>query len=350
MQLESPFVLLFLLLLPALWLLMRRRRATPTLRVSSVALYAAAGSSWRTRFRAIPSILRFAALALLLLALARPREGTERMEDNSNGVAIEMVLDRSGSMSEEFTPTGNRLDAAKSVFRDFVLGGRDLPGRPSDLVGVISFARYADTISPLTLDHQTMPEFLRQITLAENESEDGTAIMDALSLAAARLHAADEELKKRELLGKSPDNRIKSKIIILLTDGLDNRSRTPPAQVVDLCKKWGVRIYTIGIGDPEGGQRYITTPMGRIAMPTGPQIDSNLLEYLAKQTGGTFYLAKDGESLKEIYATIDRLEKSEIESRRYYDYAEQFMPLALTALGLLLIEALLCATVFRTTP
>lgn len=350
MQIESPYALLLLLLLPVFWLLLRRRGLPPTLRVSGQALFAGAGGSWRTRLRRLPDVLRLLVLALLILALARPREGTERVEDRSNGVAIEMVLDRSGSMSEEFTPSGNRLDAAKGVFRDFVLGGGGLPGRPRDLVGLIAFARYADTIAPLTLDHQTMPEFLRQVVLAENENEDGTAIMDALSLAAARLHAADEELKKRELLGKEAGNRIKSKVVILLTDGLDNRSRTPPAQVVEQCKKWGVRIYTIGIGDPEGGQRMMNTPLGRIAVPTGPQIDADLLQYLARESGGTFSIAKNADSLQRIYATIDQLEKSEIESKRYYDYAEKFMPLVYAALGLLLLEVFLRCSALRTTP
>lgn len=349
MQLESPWALLLLLLLPFVYLAAHRYGAAPTLRVSTSAAFVTRG--WRTRLLGLPLLLRLLGLVLLIVALARPRLGTERVEDRNDGVAIEMVLDRSGSMSEEFTATGgNRLDAAKQVFSDFVLGGGGLPGRPNDLIGLITFARYTDTICPLTLDHQAMPEFLKQVALAATENEDGTAIMDALNLAAARLHTAEKELKKRELLGDKEGDRIKSKIIILLTDGLDNRSRSAATAVIKNCKDWGIKIYTVGIGNPDGGQRYVSTPLGKIAIPTGSDIDVQLLTYLAKQTGGTFYLADTPGSLQEIYATIDKLEKSQIESTRYTDYAEKFMPLALAGLALLVLEALLRSTLLRTTP
>lgn len=353
MEFATPWVLLLLLLLPPLALLVWRRDGVPTLRVASTGAFAQGGTSLRLRLRRLPVFLRFVALAVLIVALARPRTGTERVLDLSEGIAIQMVIDRSGSMSEQMSFHGqsaNRLEVCKKVFRDFVLGGGGLPGRPGDLIGLITYARYTDTISPLTIDHRMLPEFLKQIQLPQVRSEDGTAIGDAVALAAARLHTAEVEMQNRRRRGQSDDTAIRGKVIILLTDGIDNASRTPIARAAQLCREWGIKVYTIGIGSAEA-QAYIDTPLGRMPLPGGQmQIDVPRLKYLAEQTGGRFYLAGDEEALKKIYTEIDALEKSRIESVRYVDYAENFMPLALCALALLGLEVFLRCTLLRTLP
>lgn len=364
MEFAYPWVLWLLLLLPPLWWALGRWSRPGAVRVPWTAAFAGLPGSWRLRLRRLPDFLRLLALALLLLALARPREGREKVIENRRGVAMEMVLDRSGSMGEPFIFRGQKVDrlaAAKTVFRDFVMGGggEKMAGRPHDLVGMVTFARYADTMCPLTLAHEVLPQTLETVVLADSQAEDGTAIGDALALAAARLYNAEKELDKRgALAGKSAragNYTIKSKIIILLTDGDDNCSRTPPAEAVKLCRKWGIKIYAVAVG---GGARYINTPLGRVPIDRAP-VDVGLLKKLAADTDGRFFLAGDDadvrnaekggvvKSLQDIYAEIDKLEKTEIEAVRYADYAERFMPLALAALGCLLLERLLRQTLLR---
>lgn len=353
MDIATPWVLLLLLLLPPLYLLARRLARPPALLMPSAAALLAAGSSTRVRLRNLPLLLRLLAITLLILALARPRLGTERIEDHSQGVAIEMAIDRSSTMTEEMEYKGRaapRIDVAKELFLNFVMGSGGLPGRPRDLVGLITFAHYCDTVCPLTLGHDVLPEFLNTVQPPRTREEDGTAIGDAVALCAARLHTAEDEIKKRNDLLKK-DFILKSKVIILLTDGQDNASRTTPAQAVDLCRKWGIKIYAIGIGDRGGRQNFIDTPLGRMPVPTMRQgVDEQYLRFLSDNTGGKYFLAESDESLKSIYAEIDRLEKVEIESARFVDYAEKFMPLAQLALALLILEAMLRATWLRANP
>lgn len=346
MEFAYPWVLLLLLLLPVIFWA-RRRRRPGAVAVPAAAAFARLPRSLRLRLLWLPGALRLLALALLIVALARPREGREQVIEKRQGVALEMVLDRSSSMDAEFRFRGravNRLDAAKAVFRDFVMGGGGLPGRPHDLVGMVAYARYADTVCPLTLAHEALPQYLDTIELAQERGEDGTAIGDALALAAARLFNAEKELAARQ--EKTPANyAIKSKVVILLTDGIDNCSRTAPEEAAKLCREWGVKVYTVAVGGES--RQFVRTPFGNLPMGGGMEVNAALLQKLAQDTGGRFFQADDGGALAEIYRAIDALEKTEIEAVRYADWAERFGPFALAALVCLALEFALRQTWLR---
>jgi Ca-activated chloride channel family protein len=346
---ESPYAFVLLVLIPlALWW-GRRGRARAAIGFSSTAGAARIPPGWRRRLSFFPDALRLLALVLLVVALARPQMGTERVVDTSRGIAIEMVVDRSSSMSAEFSFRGrrsNRLDAALRLFQDFVQGGDGLGGRPGDLIGVITFARNADTICPLTLAHDAVRGFLPAIRLVDNESEDGTAIGDAVALAAARLQTAGEVLGREG--GGRGEYEVKSKVIILLTDGENNAGRRSVEQAAGLAAAWGVRIYAIGIGGEAA--TTIQTPLGAYRVPLGRGVDGATLRLLAEETGGMFRIAEDAEALRQVYAEIDKLEKSEISSARYTDYREAFTPFALASLALIALELSLACTVFRRIP
>ncbi|MCW5979440.1 MAG: VWA domain-containing protein [Bryobacteraceae bacterium] len=346
---ESPWMFLLLLSIPAAFYLRGRAARRATVRFSLASSSGRLNRSFRQRLADMPAWVRAAALVLVVFALARPQQGTERVVDTSRGIAIEMVIDRSSSMSAELNYRGRRmtrLNAALTVFRQFVGGGAaGLAGRPSDLIGLITFARYADTVCPLTLAHETVLGFIPTIKLVERESEDGTAIGDAVALAAARLRTAEDTLA-RQGEGKK-EYEIKSKVIILLTDGVDNAGR-PPNEAADLAAAWGIKIYAIGIAGDSSS--VIQTPFGNYTMPLGGGVDENTLRMLAERTGGLHRIVSDAEGLRAVYEEIDRLEKSEVTTTRYRDYRELFMPFALAALALLGAETLLGATLFRRIP
>lgn len=353
MHFASPLAFLLLLALPVLYYFSYYRARRAALRFSSTATAAGAGATLRQRCEPLLPAARFLALFLLIVALARPQRGQERVQDLSKGVAIEMVLDRSGSMSEEMDFDGkylNRLEVAKRVFDEFVTGNGDtLEGRPSDLVGLVTFAGFADTVAPLTLGHDALVELVENVELVQLKTEDGTAIGDALALAAARLKTAEEaQIRVNAKLGK--DYEIKSKIIILLTDGQNNRGDTEPAAAAKLAKEWGIKIYAIGIGgDPS--PRQIQSPLGSFLLPQGQRsLDEDTLKTLAKITGGIYGRAGTATALRKLYEEIGKLEKSEIESLRYLDYKEHFMGFALAGFLLLLGETILRHTWLRRHP
>jgi Ca-activated chloride channel family protein len=352
MHFASPFALVLLLLLPVLYGWSHYRRRGTALRFSSAQLAAGAGVSLRQRCRPLLAALRFAALALFIVALARPQAGQERIRDLSKGIAIEVVIDRSGSMAEEMDYSGqtlNRLDVVKRVFEEFVHGNGDsLSGRPADLIGLITFAGYADTIAPLTLGHDALSRLVQEVQLVQLESEDGTAIGDALALAAARLKTA-EEAQQRVNASLRDDYEIKSKIIILLTDGQNNRGQMAPEDAVAMAREWGITIYAIGIGN-DPNQAAVRTAFGTLALPTRRALDESMLSMLAEETGGLYRRADSADALRAIYEEIGELEKSEVESYRYLDYRENFTPFALAGLGLLLAEILLQSTWLRRHP
>jgi len=243
----------------------------------------------------------------------------------------------------------NRIGVVKNVSQKFIAGnGHDLPGRPTDLIGMVAFARYPDTVCPLTLAHGALSEFLSTIRAVDRQSEMGTAIGDAIALAAARLKTAEQTLARQT--GQNTDKyEIKSKIMILLTDGGNNMGKRDPVQAAKMAAKWGIKIYTIGVGD-ENDMVPVQTPFGIRKMPIGTGLDAVLLERIAKETGGIFRTAKDGKGLQAIYKEIDRLERTDIESVRYMDYKEFFAPFALAGLILLCLEVALSCTVFRRAP
>ncbi len=352
MHFETPWSFLLLLVIPGLILWLRFRSAGgATVRFSSTENVVRTGKSIRQKLAFLPLLIRILALVCLVLALARPQTGREQVRDISKGVAVEMVVDRSGSMAAEMEFKGqhlNRLDVVKQVFEEFALGNdRDLPGRPHDLIGIISFARYPDTICPLTLAHGALPPFLESIKIAPRE-EDGTAIGDALALAAARLETVDETIARQQK-SNTKQYKIKSKIIILLSDGENNSGKRTPLQAAELASNWGIKIHAIAIS---GGDAVtsIRTPLGVYKIPVRQQVDTSELKAIAEKTGGIFREAEDGDSLSAIYEEIDKMEKSEIESIRYIDYKESFVYFALVGLFLLACEIVLRNTIYRKIP
>jgi Ca-activated chloride channel family protein len=352
MRFEAPWAFLILLLIPLVLYLHNRSRGRGSLRFSATESARHVRRSLRQKWIVLPLVLRVLALLFLTVAMARPQEGREKVHDVSEGIAIEIVVDRSGSMGAEMEFEGERrtrLEVVKRVFEEFVTGKNgDLPGRSSDLIGMISFARYADTASPLTLAHGALSQFLENVQLVKRRSEDGTAIGDAIALAAARLRTADETMS-RQLPEREKAFEIKSKIMILLTDGQNNTGMRSPSEAAALAKKWGIKIYTIGIGGEEGLIRQQGL-LGSFLVRTGEGVDRKTLRSVAESTGGIFRMAEDAESLRAIYREIDRLERSEIESVRYVDYGELFQLFLFLSLGLLATEIVLSGTLFRRIP
>ncbi len=363
MQLYSPWVLLLFLVLPVLAFVFLRKKRTAALKFPSLVDMKKCLTSARIRLMPLLFIARLVCVGLLIIALARPRKGTELSEISTEGVAIEVVADRSGSMQTEMDYYGqkqNRLEVVKKVLSDFIEGNeKGLAGRSNDIVGLVTFARYADTICPLVLSHNVLLEFLKKTEIVRLRSEDGTAIGDAIALAAARLKKAEEELQQRkaQLIEAGENNvveqeggfEIKSKVIILLTDGINNAGEYDPLKAAVLAKEWGIKIYTIGIGS---SQAYTTiqTPLGTYKMPTGQNLDERLLKAIADKTGGFYGRADSAKTLEEIVERIDKLEKTEVKTIQYTQYAELFGPWTLAALLVLALEMLASCTVFRKIP
>ena len=364
MELYSPYVLLLLLLLPVMAYRMLRKKAAAAVKFPSLADMRTMLVSWRLRLRPLLALARLACLALLIVAMARPRQGTVRSEISTEGVAIEVVVDRSSSMQAEMDHDGqklNRLEVVKKVFADFIQGGKKgLRGRRSDLVGLITFARYADTKCPLVHSHDILVEFLNQTELVKVRSEDGTAIGDAIALGGARLEKAEEEIQKRNMqlrqaglersdIDEEPGFKIKSKVMILLTDGQNNVGRYSPIEAAKLAKEWGIKIYTIGIGSAQAF-RSQTSWFGTHMVPVGQELDERLLKAIAESTGGFYALAGDAAALREIVKKIDDLEKTTVKSVQYTQYAERFGPWTKGALLMLALEILGSCTIFRKIP
>ncbi len=235
----SPWYFLLLLLVPVIaWRLFANRRRS-AVRFSSIKLAQQISPTLRQRMTWLPGALTLAAIVFLILGMARPREGREQAIAESEGIAIEMVVDRSGSMQAmDFKVDGehvDRLTAIKKVAGSFVTGDNDLDGRFSDLVGLITFAGYADGESPPTLDHAFLVSQLNNARIVTNRSEDGTAIGDAISLAVEKLNAPDAR----------QEQKVKSKVIILLTDGENNAGQLEPIQAAELAATMGIKVYTI---------------------------------------------------------------------------------------------------------
>ena len=367
MQLYSSWALLLLLIVPVLGWISLHKKHTAAVTFSSLVSVRGCPVSWRVRLRPLLIVARLLCLALLIIALARPRKGTVLSQINTEGVAIEIVVDHSSSMSAEMDYYGqklNRLESLKKVLDDFIIGGKGgLAGREGDMLGLITFARYSDTVCPLVLGHNVLLEFLKNTDIVRLRSEDGTAIGDALALAAARLNKAEEEIEQRNVQWHGlparadtarmavlqDDFKIKSKAIILLTDGRHNAGQYSPMQAAELAKNWGIKIYTVGIGS---GQAFTTiqTPMGTFKMPVEEELDEGLLKSIAETTGGFYGRADDADSLHKIIEKIDELEKTEVKALQYTQYAEKFSPLAMGALAFLLVEMLVGCTIFRKIP
>jgi Ca-activated chloride channel family protein len=362
---SSIWFLLLLLAVPLLvWRLFVWRRAA-TVNFSATDVVADLGSTWKTRTWWIPPSLRIAVVVLVIVALARPQEGRKETIVDSEGIAIEMVVDRSGSMrAMDFELEGkpvDRLAAIKDVAGKFIAGEGELEGRPADLIGLVTFAGYADGISPLTLDHPYLLASLNQTEIAADRSEDGTAIGDALSLAVEKLNLRERrQLKEHD---NDEQRKIKSKVVILLTDGENNAGDVEPLQAAQLAETLGVKVYTIGVGTKGRAPVPVVDPFtGQTVVQWAEvSIDEDTLKQIADATGGKYFRATDTASLTEIYEEIDQLEKSRVEERHYVDYRELAVepiragmftlpPLLLVALLLLVAECLLRGTVYRQIP
>ncbi|MFK7770050.1 MAG: VWA domain-containing protein [Mariniblastus sp.] len=315
---HSPWYFLLLLLLPLLaWRMFAKRRQS-AVGFSSVALAKRMSPTLRQRMTWLPPVLTLASILFLIIGLARPREGREQTVADSEGIAIEMVVDRSGSMrAMDFKIDGDnvdRLTAIKNVAGKFVSGGDDLDGRFSDLVGLITFAGYADGQTPPTLDHSFLVSKLNETEIVERRSEDGTAIGDAIALAVEKLNALDDR----------QDEKVKSKVIILLTDGENTAGELEPIQAAEIAQTMGIKVYTIGVGT-QGQAPYPVRDSfsGRTTIRMmAVNIDEATLRKVADTTGGKYFRATDTDSLFGIYEEIDQLEKTKVEARHFTDYRE----------------------------
>jgi Ca-activated chloride channel family protein len=339
---------IFLVYLAIFFWQKRSGRLSAALRYSNVQQLKAAGSSWRVRFRWILNLLRILAVGFLLFGFLRPQMGLENIRTAKEGIAIQMVIDRSSSMNEVLTYQDqelNRLEVVKRVLETFILGdGQDLPGRPVDMIGLSSFAWFVEENAPLTLDHTTLVNFARTIRTA-GKHEDGTRIGNAIYFSTLRLISVDELLRKA---GEKDDQyRIKSKIIILLTDG-QSRGGMDPLQASQFSKDNGIKIYTIAITSDSQYSRQ-NSIFGNIFSLTGRQLDTTLLEQVADVTGGVFARVSSGEELLEIYRKIDQLEKSKFEER-FTTFKEQFPLFVTIGLVIFILELVLGLTLFRKIP
>ncbi|HQZ67402.1 MAG TPA: VWA domain-containing protein [Planctomycetaceae bacterium] len=351
---NSPWYFLLILLVPLVaWRLFASRRKS-AVRFSSVSLAKQMTPTLRQRLMWLPGALTLGAVLAMIVGLAQPREGREQTVTDSEGIAIEMVVDRSGSMQAmDFQVDGehvDRLTAIKNVAGKFVGGGDKLKGRFSDLVGLITFAGYADGETPPTLDHAFLVSQLNNTQIVNNRSEDGTAIGDAISLAVEKLNALDARQK----------HKVQSKVIILLTDGENNAGQLEPIQAAELAETMGIKIYTIGVGTKGQAPMPVEDPFtGRQVIQWVPvSIDEETLTKVATITGGKYFRATDTDSLEKIYSEIDQLEKTKVEARHFVDYRElaiqpyavagfTFPPVLLIAFVLLAARLLLEQTWLR---
>ena len=332
MHFEQPWMLLLLVVIPLLIGLRLRRPPEVALRFYSAEPVARLRVTLRARFAHVPYWLRMAALCFFILALAQPQTGGERRRETGRGIAMFMVIDRSPSMLQPIASGGHqttRLAVAKELFQQFV------KGRTSDPIGIVAFARQPETVCPLTFSHDAFAPLLAGVyPPPTGTAEAFTAIGDAVALAAARLKS-------------TADTGVKSKVIILLTDGENTAGARSPLEGAQLATRWGIRVHAIGI-----------TGVGQAASTTAPAEYAKQLRFLSDRdlhqvaavSGGIYRSARDGEALKSIYAEIDKLEKAELARTRFTGGTDQFAPLIGSALALLMASSVLSATWLRSIP
>ncbi|MYB93414.1 VWA domain-containing protein [Candidatus Poribacteria bacterium] len=335
MQLASPFFLILLIIIPLLFIAsgwLYKRTITPVVRFSDFNHGFAAGvQKMRQTFsvKALPmlKILRFIVLALLIVTLARPQLSQSREHQLAKGIDILLVLDISESMRAEDFEGANRIETAKLVINDF------LAHRENDRIGLVVFAGESFTLCPLTLDYAVLVELLNDVKLGQ--LEDGTAIGDALATATHRLRVSQS----------------KTKIVILLTDGENTAGSINPGAAASLAESSGIKVYTIGMGK-EGGARipYADMTFGKRYREVLTYLDEDTLKQIAQTTGGRYFRAIDTQSLKQIYAEIDRFEKTEFKTVNTVAHKELATYFLIPAVLLLGIEILLSNTVLRKIP
>jgi len=329
MRFASPLFLILLSIIPVLaWDYFRRSKSREARIIfSDISAAKSIRPGFRVRYRHIPMVLRIAAIFIFILALARPQAGQKEEEIITEGIDIMLTLDISGSMkAEDFAPQ-NRLGAAKDVLTEFI------KSRRNDKIGLVVFSRYSFTQCPLTLDYGALLELLDKVDIGM--IEDGTAIGTAITNAVNRLR----------------NSEVKSRIAILLTDGVNNAGKIDPLTAAKAAKALGIRIYTVGAGKPGGAMYPIDDPIfGKRYVHMDTEIDEGLLKNIAEETGGLYFRAKDKDGLREIYKTIGQLEKTKIETKEYANYTELAMFFMLPGFILLLVEIALANTLFRKIP
>jgi Ca-activated chloride channel family protein len=325
--LAHPHFLWLLLLLPLLvwyFVYQGRQRAT-VFRISSTEGIRNIKLPWKVRWRPVLPVLRSIAFVAFVLALARPQKTNVSESIDSEGIDIVLSMDISGSMlAEDFKP--NRFEASKANALKFV------DGRPTDRIGLVIFSGESFTQCPITIDHNVLKEQLSQIK--SGMLVDGTAIGMGLATAVDRLR----------------DAKGKSRVVILMTDGVNNTGMIDPQTALEIAKAYKVRVYTIGVGTEGQALSPVQTPFGLQKQMVPVQIDEPLLRKIAKETGGKYYRATGNSKLESIYKEIDQLEKTKVEVNAYKHYAELFFPFALAGIIALLLEIVLNNTIFRRLP
>ncbi len=319
------FYLLLIIPLMMAWYWFKNYRSKAEIKISSTLPFAAAGKSFKLYLYHLLFFFRIATIALIIVALARPQSTSKSSDVSIEGIDIIISLDISGSMlAEDFTP--NRIEAAKNLGVEFI------KGRPGDRIGLVVFAGETFTQVPLTTDHRVLIEMFEKIKTGM--IEDGTAIGDGLATAAARL---------------SESNAV-SKVIILLSDGVNNMGVIDPLSAAEIARANNIRVYSVGIGSFGTAPYPVQTPFGIRYQNMEVEIDEELMTEISEVTDGKYFRATSNTKLREIYAEIDKLEKSKIDVTEFYQKSEEFLPFALLALLFFALEILLKFTIFRTTP
>ena len=334
---NKEYLFLLLLIIPyVVWFIMFRKKSEPTIQMADTYVFRFTKRSWKVILMPIQLILRVLAFTMLVIVLARPQTHDSMQNENVEGIDIMLAMDVSTSMlaedlRDDSKDIQNRIEAAKNVAAEFIAG------RPNDNIGLTIFAGEAFTQCPMTIDHASLLSLLRNVQTdiaARGLIEDGTAIGMGLANAVSRLK----------------DSKAKSRVVILLTDGSNNRGDLSPMTSAEIAQSLGIRVYTIGVGT-NGTARYPMTVGSSVQYVQVPvEIDTKTLNDIANTTNGKFYRARNADELREIYHEIDKLEKSKIEVQRYSRRYEDYMKYGLIAFGALLLEILLRITIFRRIP
>ena len=324
---NPTYLYLLLLLIPLIgWYVYKLSKNQASLQVSSTEVFDAPGvSTWKVWLRHVPFVLRMAAIALLIVILARPQSTNSWQNSSTEGIDIVLAMDISTSMlAQDLKP--NRLEASKDVASSFI------NGRPNDNIGLVVFAAESFTQCPLTTDHTVLLNLFKDVQ--PGIIQDGTAIGLGLANAVSRVK----------------DSQAKSKVIILLTDGVNNQGEIAPVTAAEIAKTFGVRVYTIGVGTQGKAPYPFQTAFGVQYMDVDVDIDEPTLKQIAATTGGQYFRATDNASLKEIYSEIDKMEKTKISVQEYSKKQEEYKNWALLLFSLLLVEILLRNTLLRNMP
>lgn len=321
--------LLWLLVIPALlivhYIYLELCGRRPRLRVSDIRYWKAGGKSVLSYLRHAPMLLRTVALSMIIIAIARPRSSSKMDKIDTEGIDIVLAMDVSTSMlARDFTP--DRISAAKDIAIEFI------SQRPSDRIGIVVFAGESYTQCPLTTDRATLINLMKEIQTGL--IEDGTAIGNGLATAVARMQGSDA----------------KSRVVILLTDGVNNRGEITPQTAADIAKTYGIRVYTIGVGANGTAPYPVITPWGVQMQDVEVEIDEDLLKGIAETTGGRYFRATDNTKLSEIYSEINKMEKARTTIDSFPVYKELFMDFALVALICLLLEVVFNAFILKRLP